>query len=345
MDVKIELWTIEQLFSIRDEINEQPRYQRGAVWSDLKKSLLIDSILRGIDLPKIYLNKKKKGSYTYEVADGQQRLNAILKFKENNLRLRSDKILGLDLNKISNYVIGDKTYSELNTNLQNRLDNYLLTIAIVENSSNEEIRTLFGRLQLGDPLKPAEKRNAIISSVGNDIDTIATNHEFFKKTRIKKERFNHQDYLAHAFTLIAYNNQSDLKAELIQKMYLDETIAWSMGTLKSVDKVLDFLVKIDAASKKRIEKKFSFLDIFWFLFQNIKSIKSIDFEGFAKHYDKFETERKANHKEPEKLLLGKNKNKNLYDYIMAFKFEGLRSVSYDLRLNIIKSEFNQFISK
>ena len=343
MKVKIEQWTVKEFFDLSEQINEQPRYQRGGVWKDSKRSLLIDSMLRGFDLPKIFLNKRERGAYQYEVADGQQRINSILKFRGDKLALRDDDILGLDLNKIGRYKVGGKYFSELHTDLQKTFDKYKLTIAVVENATSEEIRTLFGRLQLGEALTPAEKRNAIVSKIGNDINTIALTHEFFKNSKIKKERFNHQDYLAHACTLIAYDNKNDLKAKLIEQMYLDGRLSWSMAKMQKIDRILDFMSGVNSQSRKKIEKKFAFLDIFWFLYKELGSFDNIDIVGFADHYDKFESDRKRNHKKPEVLLKGRNKNVDLYDYIMAFRFEGLRAINYDKRNKIINKEFKKFL--
>lgn len=344
MDVKIELWSVKELYDIREEINQQPRYQRGGVWVDQKKSLLIDSMLRGIDMPKIYLHKKNKGAHSYEVADGQQRITSLFKFRSGKLALREDSILGLDLNKIGRYKIGGKFFNELHQDLQNIFDKYQLTIAIVEQATNDEIRTLFGRLQLGEILKPAEKRNAILCKVGNDIDTLATTHKFFVSSKIPKERFNQQDFLAHALTLISYNNSFDLKADLIQRMYLDKSLDWSFEELQKIDIVLDTMFEIDSRSKKRINKKFWFLDIFWFLYQNLKPSSIIDYIGFANKFDMFEQERKSNHKEPGKLLEQRIKDKDLYEYVMSFRFEGNRAINYTKRNRVVTAIFSKFIS-
>lgn len=69
------------IFSIKqrkEKIDPKPAFQRNAVWPLEKKQLLIDSLLRGYDIPKIYLrmlNNNEK--YESEVVDGQQRLRAI----------------------------------------------------------------------------------------------------------------------------------------------------------------------------------------------------------------------------------------------------------------------------
>ena len=57
MKVKITTWKVSTLYKLRDKINEQPVNQRGEVWNNRKRGILIDSMLRGIDTPKIYLGK------------------------------------------------------------------------------------------------------------------------------------------------------------------------------------------------------------------------------------------------------------------------------------------------
>lgn len=80
MRIEVVIWTISELIKIMDKIDEQPPYQRGEVWPRSKKKHLIDSLLRGIDIPKIYLRKVDRGPYEYEVADGQQRVTSILDY-------------------------------------------------------------------------------------------------------------------------------------------------------------------------------------------------------------------------------------------------------------------------
>src|SRR5207249_5473106 len=74
----VEQWSIEEIEKRREKI-QFPEFQREKrLWSDDKKSLLIDSILKDIDIPKLYINQTTDG--IYEVVDGQQRLWAIWDF-------------------------------------------------------------------------------------------------------------------------------------------------------------------------------------------------------------------------------------------------------------------------
>ena len=82
--------TKEQQFLINDfrEWNElgqlelAPKFQRRKVWLLMAKSYLIDTILRGSPIPKIYIRQKldlEKSSKTIrEVVDGQQRITSLI---------------------------------------------------------------------------------------------------------------------------------------------------------------------------------------------------------------------------------------------------------------------------
>ena len=51
-------WPLFTLSKKRKKIDTNPDYQRPAVWTKAQKQLLIDSILRDFDVPKIYLHEK-----------------------------------------------------------------------------------------------------------------------------------------------------------------------------------------------------------------------------------------------------------------------------------------------
>ena len=52
--------TAQSTFIRRSKINTNPDYQRPAVWSKAQKQLLIDSMLREYDIPKMYMHKTGK---------------------------------------------------------------------------------------------------------------------------------------------------------------------------------------------------------------------------------------------------------------------------------------------
>jgi hypothetical protein len=342
MKVKVTNWKVSTLYKLKDKINEQPVYQRGEVWSSRKRSLLIDSMLRGIDIPKIYLRKLNANAHEYEVADGQQRLTAIYKFIENQFTLLSDEEKGLNIAKIEGKVVGGLIYEKLSKDFKSRFDNYEVTIAIIENASNQEIRILFGRLQEGEPLVPAEKRNAIISNIGHLIDNFAINHSFFTNSRITANRFKRQDYMSNALALISYKNGEPLKAELLLKLYLDKTLVISQPLQNKIAVILDKMADIDSFSTARIYKKYHFTDMFYFLFENYGRIAQLNAKTIANKFDNFEQKRLANYKNPEVLIENKKSSqdeKDLYDYIIAFRYNGSEPESIKSRLRVYNNLF------
>jgi hypothetical protein len=344
MEVKITTWKVSTLYKLKDKINEQPVYQRGEVWKPKKKSILIDSMLRGIDLPKIYLRKLSNNAHDYEVADGQQRLRAIYDFLDRKISLLDQEEKGLNLGRIDGKIVGGKYYDKLPKDLKDKFDNYEVTITIIEKATNAEIRTLFGRLQEGDPLVPAEKRNAIISTLGSLIDNFAINHDFFERSRISAERFKRQDYMAHILALILYGNKDSLKADLLLKMYLDKKIILSQARQKIIAEVLDVMKLIDEDSTTRIYKKYHFIDIFSILFANSTKLKNIDPKTFAKTFDTFEVSRLHNSDNPELLIENKRpsaKEKDLYEYINSFRYNGAEPESIDKRNAVFQNLFRK----
>src|SRR5437868_1275306 len=91
-----------------EEIDLQPDFQRGQVWPEPKKKRLIDTILRGWYVPAIHLVVNDDLDRE-EVLDGQQRLQAILEFVDDKLRVDgSIEPFDDDINALNNL-----TYSRL----------------------------------------------------------------------------------------------------------------------------------------------------------------------------------------------------------------------------------------
>src|SRR5580704_5448332 len=85
------------VYSDRKEIELEPEYQRiGGIWTHEKRQLLIDSIINGFDVPKLYFHefvppKKIDGKkYRYAIIDGKQRVMTIWDFIEGNISLSED---------------------------------------------------------------------------------------------------------------------------------------------------------------------------------------------------------------------------------------------------------------
>jgi len=67
-----------------------PKFQRGRVWTTPARSYLIDTMIRGMPIPPIYLRitqSPEKNRIIREVVDGQQRIHAVLDFIDEKYAL------------------------------------------------------------------------------------------------------------------------------------------------------------------------------------------------------------------------------------------------------------------
>jgi len=339
METIIKTWTVSQLIERKNNINPKPQYQRTPVWSNNKQIFLIDSILRNYDLPKFYIKETKEDpNYEFEVADGQQRMRAIWEFVEDGFVLSSKEITDIEYK--------DLAYSELPVEIQNRFNNYKLTLSLITKSSQEEIRALFSRLQMGMTLIPVELRHALASNLGTSINMIAENHKFFTSSKIVNRRFKYQDYLDHVIALIYYNNEKDIKAPTLYQLYIDLSVSQGnelSNILRKVNKILDWMFEINEFAKGIFRNKWGFVDIFWFLFKNYSKIKKINYEQFAKNIVEFEIKRKKYNPNPELLITNKESieyDKDLYDYIEAFVRQGSLKRNISIRHRVYNNKFS-----
>ena len=151
-----------------NDINLQPDFQRGEVWSLNKKKKLIDSILRGWKIPPIHLVQANEA--IDEVLDGQQRLVAIKDFIKDkftidgNIRPIDNKIKELD----------GYRYSQLPQQIQRLYKKYSLTIIRLTEYNPEEPAELFYRLNQPVSLTAAEQRNAYVGTTRDQIKDLVT---------------------------------------------------------------------------------------------------------------------------------------------------------------------------
>lgn len=172
--------------SRRNRIDMDPPYQRRAhLWSNTDKAYLIDSILNGFDVPKLYvadftfgdsrLNKKK---LPYAIIDGKQRLEAIFDFFDGKIVLNSDFAL-LENPSLALGGLGYKDLAQNHADIAEMFDNYNLSVMSVITNRAELINELFVRLNRSKPLTGAEIRNAMAGPAPGVIRELAK-LEYFK---------------------------------------------------------------------------------------------------------------------------------------------------------------------
>jgi len=141
-----------------DQLVLAPKFQRRSVWTDSARSFLLDTIVQGKPMPKIFIRQHvnpKTRKTIREVVDGQQRLRSILSFLKD----------GFFISKKHNKEYGGFYFSQLNEidgDAQNSILNYEISVDLLINMSDVEVLDIFSRLNsYSVTLNEQEKINAL----------------------------------------------------------------------------------------------------------------------------------------------------------------------------------------
>ncbi len=227
--------TVRSFCRRKPTINIRPDYQRSAVWSIPQKQLLIDSVLRDLDIPKIYLREVQNGEYEEEVVDGQQRLLAIWNFYDNGFKLNKDA------DKLNGQIISGKRFEELDEDTKDRFEAYELSVVILRNASGDDVEEMFLRLQNGTTLNAAEKRNAMPGRMKDFVRNLSQ-HPFFQNCGFKNKRFAF-DHVAAQMVLPELRGMiCNVKNTDLAKMYNEnQNFDKNSQKAKKIIRTLDFL--------------------------------------------------------------------------------------------------------
>jgi len=151
-----------------------PKFQRRSVWEPKAKSYLIDTILRSMPVPPVFVRLKldvAKGRSVREVVDGQQRLRAVLDYLSD----------GFPISRVHYPELAGKHYSELPADLQNKILRYKFAVTTMEDVTDAEVLAVFARLNTYTVrLNAQELRNAeFFGAFKQTIYNLALDHYAF----------------------------------------------------------------------------------------------------------------------------------------------------------------------
>lgn len=258
----------------RQKIDPTPDYQRPPAWTKKQKQLLIDSILREYDIPKMYWRSvDREDGIKFEVIDGQQRLRAIWEFRAGEYPLPRDA------DPISGIPCAGKRYSELDMDLSIAFDSYVVDVAIVEDAvqtdAEDEVRDMFLRLQNGTTLKAQEKRNAMPGQMRDFVKVIAE-HAFFDNCKFSNSRFTFDHVSAQLVCLEIAGGPCNVRDGDLNKMYASNTSFDTSGkTAKKVRRVLDYLLRAFPEKTPELER-YNAINLYCLA---TKLIEAYDYQG------------------------------------------------------------------
>ena len=194
-------WNARQLSKMIDKgsITFDNAVQRGLVWDDERKSLLIHSMLEGYPIPAMYAAKDTE-SKNYSMLDGQQRSNAIHDYLNGKFTLKN--VPEVTLEDGTEVDINGMYFSGLDEDMQDTLSNYSLTIYYFEDITDEQIAELFYRLNNGKPLSQIEHSRSVAKSL-KTIQAIGK-HELFTTALTEKAfaRYTHEDLVVKSYIML-----------------------------------------------------------------------------------------------------------------------------------------------
>ena len=227
-----------------------PAYQRGAdAWTPAKQQLLIDSLLRGWSIPKIFI---RKCGARHENLDGQQRCTAMKLFINDELTLpRETAKVDVDGEKFD---VSGMKYSELPEEVRDAFDSLNLSVVYFTECTNNEAQDYFLRLQNGTPLNPAEKRRALGGSLPNLVKKLAA-HGFFSKVAYSSSRLAHEATVGQLLLIAQEQGPCNVSSPEVAKLYeehskmKDDDLIYTQ-TLA----VLDTMEKMFSEQEKALKK-------------------------------------------------------------------------------------------
>ena len=147
-------------------LNLTPAFQRRSVWRAGAKSYFIDTVVRGLPIPIIYLRQRldlNSKTTIREVVDGQQRLRTIFSYVNPRLlpdfNFHHDKF---EVKNIHNKDISGTNFDKLSEHHRTRILEYeFSTHVLPADAGDREILEIFARLNAtGEKLNYQELRNA-----------------------------------------------------------------------------------------------------------------------------------------------------------------------------------------
>jgi hypothetical protein len=201
-------FTIRKALRWRSAIEEHPPYQReSAIWTLAKQQLFIDSILNGYDIPKLYLHdlRGEHPTKVYSIVDGRQRLTTLWAFLADDVALADDFRIEPrnepDLPADAVTPRAGQRFSELDRHWRKLFEETYLSVVLIRNATEEDIEDLFSRLNNGEPLNAAEKRNAMGGDAVRLIRDVVARPFFTERLSFPNGRHRHHALAARVLAI------------------------------------------------------------------------------------------------------------------------------------------------
>lgn len=188
------VWSAKQLSGMvkNGKIDFNHIIQRSYVWERTRKSALIESMILGYPIPAVFAKRiddgtGKRGSNTYFIMDGKQRLSTVKEFLNDEFALSNLKPItyfDTEADKEIELDISGMKFSDLPDGLKDFLNTVTFSVTYFDNLTKEEERELFKRLNAGKPLSTKARTLASAKNIEELLDI--GSHKLFEEMLTEK---------------------------------------------------------------------------------------------------------------------------------------------------------------
>lgn len=276
--------TIKGIVRDQEKFNLNNVVQRGDVWDNNKRSLLIHSLLTDYPIPPVFA---QDGETQLHVLDGKQRFITFFKFLADLFTLSENTP---DYNGIK---IAGKKFSELSEELQDKIKDYSILIYYFRNMTEQERDEMFLRLNNGKPLSKIE---LVRVEAGQDfmeyIRELAKN-TFFQNCNISdsaRAKFTDEEILLQCVLMLVEDGVNGLSGgALSETVSLIKKQGLTIEEKHNINETIEYL-NIAFLEKTKFLKKVNIPIIFYMALQNREDIHPSDFAYMMQEFFKSPTE-------------------------------------------------------
>lgn len=211
-------WFLDQARS--NQLDLEPTYQRKSVWSLRDRRYFLDTIFRGYPSPAIFLHKRSEddGRHIYEVVDGKQRLETILRFANDKIAI--DKEFG-------NARFNGKKWKDLDPKQRRRFWDYVLPVEMIKMVEGTVVNEVFERLNRNSrKLERQELRHArndgwLISFVDKEAEQEELWKTFKVSTPAKSRRMKDAQFLSELLLVLLKDEVAGFDQDALDQAYSD----------------------------------------------------------------------------------------------------------------------------
>lgn len=144
-----------------------PSFQRRSVWKKGAKSYLIDTVVKGLPIPILFIRERRTDLSSYEpvreIVDGQQRIRTLISYISSDiLKDLNDSRDIFSVMKSHNKELAGKKFEDLSDDIKARILDYQFSVHVLPPGIDDrEVLQIFARMNsTGIKLNSQELRNA-----------------------------------------------------------------------------------------------------------------------------------------------------------------------------------------